>query len=194
MAQILQPLHAPRKQQRLSLGGLGGVGKTQLAIAYAESYRRSYSSVFWLNAASETALKDTFRSIASHIFSAQDSEALERSAIVGRVHRWLSDSRNTRRLLIFDNYDDPSQFEINDYFPPASYGAVVVTTRQQHLVAGNIMHIKPLQNIEDGLAILQTRSKRDNVQSGIVQAYILRTNNDLTITIRSFCAAPRQAT
>lgn len=169
MAQVLQPLRAPQKQQRLLLGGMGGVGKTQLAIAYAESYRGSYSSVFWLNAASEAALKDSFRLVASLIFSVRDPRVLESNTIVGRVHQWLSDLRNNEWLLIFDNYDEPSQFEINDYYPPASHGAVVVTTRRADLVAGSTLHIKPLQNIEDGLVILQTRSKRDSVQSGMLR-------------------------
>lgn len=172
IAQVLQPPHTPRKQQRLFLGGMGGIGKTQLAIAYAESYRESYSSVFWLNAVSEVTLKDSIRSIASLVFSLQDPEVLESNAIVGRVHRWLSDSRNTRWLLIFDNYDNPSQFEINDYFPTASHGAIIVTTRRLDL-GGNTLHIKPLQNIADSLAILQTRSKRENLQSGMIRINIL---------------------
>ena len=151
---------------------MGGIGKTQLAIAYAECHRGSYSSVFWLNAASEATLKDSFRLIASLVFSIQDPAAMESSAIVARVHRWLSDSRNTGWLLIFDNYDDPSQFEINDYFPPASHGAVMVTTRRVDL-GGNTLHMKPLQNIADSLAILETRSKREHVQSGMVSVNIL---------------------
>jgi tetratricopeptide (TPR) repeat protein len=68
-------------------------------------------------------------------------------------------------LLIFDNYDDPDQFRINDYYPPASHGAIVVTTRRPDLIAGSTLDIKPLESIEDSLAILQTRSKRENVQS-----------------------------
>jgi len=60
----LRPNDQSSKQRRLVLGGLGGIGKTQLAIAYAERHRDIYPSVFWLNAASEAALKDSFRSMA----------------------------------------------------------------------------------------------------------------------------------
>lgn len=72
------------------------MGKTKLAIAYVETCREYYSSVFWLNASSEIALKDSFRSIASLILSIQDPEALEGRGIVGRVHQWQSDPRNIR--------------------------------------------------------------------------------------------------
>ncbi|KAJ9480820.1 hypothetical protein VN97_g12706 [Penicillium thymicola] len=165
IAKALHPKDKAQRQQRLVLGGMGGIGKTQLAIAYAESGRGSYSSVFWLNAVSEAALKDSFRSIASHIFDVQEPGVLEDKEIVRRVHQWLSTPKNTGWLLIFDNYDDPDQFRMNDYYPPASHGAIVVTTRRADLIAGSTLDIKPLENIEDSLAILQTRSKRENVQS-----------------------------
>jgi hypothetical protein len=87
---------------------MGGIGKTQLAIAYAESGRVFYSSVFWINAASEAALKDSFRSIASLIFGLDEPGELEDKDIVRRVHQWLCTLRNTGWLLIFDNYDDPT--------------------------------------------------------------------------------------
>lgn len=143
------------------------MGKTQLAIAYAESHRESYSSALWLNATTVTTLKDSFRRIASLIFSVQNSEDLESGNIFERVQRWLSDSGNTSWLLVFDNYDDPSQFSINEYFPSASHGAVIVTSRRLDLGL-KTLHVKPLQDISDSLAILQSRSKRFNLQSGMV--------------------------
>ncbi|KAJ5557284.1 TPR repeat protein [Penicillium frequentans] len=164
IADILQPRHTSSKQRRLFLAGPGGVGKTQLAIAYAESHRDSYSSAFWLNATTVTTLKDSFRQIASLIFPVQNPEDLESGNIFERVQRWLSDSGNTSWLLIFDNYDDPRQFSINEYFPPASHGAVIMTTRRSDL-GQNTLHVKPLQDIADSLAILQSRSKRVNLQS-----------------------------
>jgi len=142
---------------------MGGIGKTQLAFAYAESGRECYSSVFWLNTLSEAALKDSFRSIASHIFDVEGPGVLEDKEIMRRVHQWLCSPKNTGWLLIFDNYDDPDQFRIDHYYPPASHGEIVVTTRRPDLIAGSIFDIMPLQNIEEGLAILQTRSKRDNI-------------------------------
>ncbi|KAJ6142983.1 hypothetical protein N7471_002436 [Penicillium samsonianum] len=168
IAELLHPVQGVQKQQRLILGGMGGIGKTRLAIAYAESRSGYYSSVFWLNAASEAALKDSFRSIATLIFDIQDPQLLESKDIIGRVHQWLSNSDNTRWLLLFDNYDDPDQFEINGYYPHTRcHRAVIVTTRWPDRVGGNILHVKPLQNIKDSLAVLQTRSKRENVQSDL---------------------------
>jgi hypothetical protein len=50
MENILQPKSPDRRV--LILGGMGGIGKTQLTINYAKQHRDSYSSIFWLNATS----------------------------------------------------------------------------------------------------------------------------------------------
>lgn len=176
IAKVLEPDHEAQRQRRIVLGGMGGIGKTQLAIAYAESSGGSYSSVFWLNAVSEAALNDSFRSIADLIFDVEDPGGLEDKYITKRVHQWLCTPENTGWLLIFDNYDDPTQFRIDHYYPSASHGAIMVTTRRPNLITGTHLHIEPLQNIKDSLAILQTRSKRDNVQSGMLLLNIIRTH------------------
>jgi hypothetical protein len=67
MAMILQPqsdtLGSSRKL--LVLGGMGGIGKTQLAITYVKRYRSYYTSIFWLNATSEVSLKTSLRHVAN---------------------------------------------------------------------------------------------------------------------------------
>lgn len=168
MTEILYLNQEHRTQKCLVLGGMGGIGKTQLAIAYAESRSGSYSSVFWLNSASEATLKESFRSIARLVCEFQDLRLLESKEVFEGVYRWLSDPTNTGWLLIFDNYDDPSQFDINDYYPAVSHGAIIVTTRRSDHVAGSHLHVKPFQDIKDSIAILQTRSNRDDVKSGTV--------------------------
>jgi hypothetical protein len=157
----------PRTQRRVLLSGIGGIGKTQLALAYAESsHHPSYSSAFWFDAASEAAVKDSFKLIANLIFDSHESEALKDEETVSRVHQWLSDTRNTGWLLIFDNYDDPDQFKIDQYCPPASHGEIIITTRRRDLLTGSTIEVGPLENVEDSLAILQSRSKRQNTLSG----------------------------
>ncbi|KAL4955596.1 P-loop containing nucleoside triphosphate hydrolase protein [Aspergillus filifer] len=161
---MLQPLDI-QEQQRLVLGGMGGIGKTQLAIAYAKSCHQTYDSVFWLNAESEATLQDSFLSVAKQIFRLQQPDKLQAEDAVIHTCQWLSDTRNTRWLLILDNYDDPNIFKIEQYCPFASHGVVLITTRQPILVAGKKILIRPIQDIEDSLIILQSRSKRESTRT-----------------------------
>ena len=57
METILKPNNLSTEQRVLVLGGMGGIGKTQLAIAYAKCHRHSYESIFWLNATSSQTLE-----------------------------------------------------------------------------------------------------------------------------------------
>jgi hypothetical protein len=139
------------------------MGKTQLAIAFAKRHHQEYDSVFWLNAASEATLKDSFRLVAEAIFDVQEAQVLQDEQSLIQTRRWLSDKKNTRWLLIFDNYDDPSQYQIEQYYPYVSHGAIIVTTRRPDLVAGSEMRMQPLQSVEESLEISETRSRRKNV-------------------------------
>lgn len=164
--EVLRPGEPSREQRRLVLGATGGMGKTQLAIAFAQRHQDDYESIFWLNAASEATLKDSFRLVAEAIFDVQDDGDLEGEQILAQTRRWLSDQKNTRWLLILDNHDDPDQYQIDQYYPNVSHGVIIVTTRRPDLVAETAIRMQPLGSVDESLEILESRSRRKNVQSG----------------------------
>jgi len=94
---------------------MGGIGKTQLAISYAKRHRHSYSSVFWLNANNETTLQNSIRASAMRIFPPETIGRLEDYQVWVYISNWLSKPDNTQWLLIFDNYDEPDQYRIEEY-------------------------------------------------------------------------------
>lgn len=95
--------------------GLGGMGKTQLAAAYAKRHRNNYSAVLWLNAQDETSLKQSFARVAKRILREHPSVVYMKTAVescdldeaVGAVKRWLDQPKNDSWLLIYDNHDNP---------------------------------------------------------------------------------------
>ncbi|KAK5263058.1 hypothetical protein LTR96_011509 [Exophiala xenobiotica] len=167
VGEVLRPGDFSPEQRRLVLGGTGGMGKTQLAIAFATRHQQEYDSVLWLNASSEATLSDSFRLVAEAIFDVQDAQALKDEQSLVQTRRWLSDKKNTRWLLIFDNYDDPIQYPIDQYHPYVAHGTIIITTRRPDLVAGPEIRLQPLQRVEESLEILEIRSRRKNVTSDI---------------------------
>lgn len=95
--------------------GLGGIGKTQLAVAYIKGHRSDYSAAIWMNARDETALKQSFAQVAEWILRYHPSiayiagalQSRDSDEIVKAVKRWLDEPMNDRWLLVYDNYDNP---------------------------------------------------------------------------------------
>ncbi|KAK5072316.1 hypothetical protein LTR70_010521 [Exophiala xenobiotica] len=149
ISQALQPSEPAVGQRRVVLGGLGGMGKTQLAIAYARQHHARYTSVLWLNATSELTLMVSFRSIAETLLAVSPAKKLDDEEALRNVLGWLSDVRNTQWLLVYDNYDEPEQFAITDYMPNTCSGTIIITTRLPDLVQGQHMRQVRVSPIED---------------------------------------------
>jgi NB-ARC domain len=150
----------------LVLGGMGGIGKTQMAIRYAKRHHTSYSSVFWVNATSESALRTSLRRLAPQILPSETVDQLGDDQLWAQISLWLSKLENSRWLLIFDNYDDPNQYQIEQYYPFVAHGSIIITTRQLDRVNGYQIKVQSMTNDEDSLNILATRSGRLDVSSG----------------------------
>ena len=185
LAEMHQLLHGHKSRSAVVLHGLGGIGKTQLAIEYATRHKDKYTAVFWLNANSEDSLQLSFRDIAQYVLEDQKgkpststlaSVALDGNLdqVVTAVKTWLNLQRNTRWLMIYDNYDNPrtpgnldrSAVDIRRFLPRADHGSIIITTRSAQVSQGRRIHVQKLANIREGLEILSNTSKRENIENG----------------------------
>ena len=165
MEKILQPKSKSPNRRVLILGGMGGVGKTQLAINYAKQHRDSYSSIFWLNAASEATLNSSLRVVANRILLPATVGKLDDDQLRIEVLNWLSELENFW-LLILDNYDDPDEYKITKYYSSVAHGSIIITTEQPRQINGKQVKVEVMTDVNDSLAILATRSGRSNIKSG----------------------------
>jgi len=90
---------------RVALHGMGGVGKTQLAVQYLFKHKSEYESVFWISAATRADFQSRFQQIAEKI-KCVNNAGNDADAVAQAVLAWLK-TRNSY-LLIIDNLDDIS--------------------------------------------------------------------------------------
>jgi tetratricopeptide (TPR) repeat protein len=109
--------------------GMGGQGKTQLALEYCRRSRNSnlYAGIIWVDATSERQLRRDFEMIAEMIkptgrifASADESIAFAKQQLHASLSPWL---------VVLDNHDDPKGFPNVMDFLPADGGHVLLTTR-----------------------------------------------------------------
>ncbi|MFE9021999.1 FxSxx-COOH system tetratricopeptide repeat protein [Streptomyces sp. NPDC007808] len=112
-----------------ALHGMGGVGKTQLAIEYAYRHQSEYDIVWWIPAERPGKIGQALVELAQRLGLSTSAEA----NIAGpAVREALREGRPySRWLLIFDNADDPER--VREYFPATTGGSgtILVTSRNR---------------------------------------------------------------
>ena len=182
LAQMHEALTGEDGRRTVVLQGLGGIGKTQLAVAYAKIHKGEYSAIFWLNIKDEDSLNNSFARTARRIFhqhpsASQVGRAIENQnldEIRDAVKLWLDQSKNSQWLLIFDNFDnpkvpgndDPAAVDIHLFLPEVYHGSVLITTRSAKVKIGITIQMSKLNNAKDSLQIIADMSHRDGVMDG----------------------------
>ncbi|BCJ58373.1 FxSxx-COOH system tetratricopeptide repeat protein [Micromonospora endophytica] len=112
----------------LALHGLGGVGKSQIALEYAYRFRGEYDIVWWISAQQPSVLRLALGALADRLAAELDMPL--GGSVSDRV-QWVLDVLRRgvpyrRWLLILDNADEPT--ELTELLPQGP-GHVLVTTR-----------------------------------------------------------------
>ena len=121
----------------VALHGLGGSGKSQLALDYAETHKDRYNPILWIDATDEEAVRSSFRRCAAELGlpeeRAEKQESVLTDRVVQAVLRWLRDRADDEWLVIVDNADDFS-WGIQKIMPKGKRGSVIVTSRDERSV------------------------------------------------------------
>lgn len=168
----------PKSNNRVALYGLGGVGKSQVALEIA--YRASTTlCCLWVSAVSRTTFAQSYREIASTL----KIEGVDNPQNDGLdlVKSWLQRETTIPWLMVVDNVDDlrslngvktgghDAGFNFLKYLPQCKHGKLLFTTRSRIAALkltgiGMIVDI-PNMDVTEAQQLLQVKLDEDDSQS-----------------------------
>ncbi|KAM3481256.1 hypothetical protein MY8738_004608 [Beauveria namnaoensis] len=157
------------KSSRQALFGMGGFGKSQIAIEIAYNVHDSSpeKSVFWIHGASRATLEQSYRSLADNLALPRRHDP--KTNILALVCDWLQRDDVAPWLLILDNADNFDTFfsqteemPIASYLPKSNNGKTLITSRNldvaERLTGGHKAIISiPAMKSDEALLLLQEK-------------------------------------
>lgn len=147
----------------VTLIGLGGVGKTQVALKLAHwtQENKPDHSVFWVPAVNGASFDQAYAEISKKLDIRKNSED---EGLRESVRRCLSSKESGKWLLVVDNADDieilfgssESTDVIHQYLPGSDHGVILLTTRSRDValaVGGEVVEL-PEMNVEEAKSLM----------------------------------------
>ncbi|GLV54265.1 tetratricopeptide repeat protein [Dictyobacter sp. S3.2.2.5] len=150
--------------QTQAISGLGGIGKTQIAIEYAYRARMQgrYQHTMWISAANEETILTSFVELARLFMPTLVKEETNQRTIVTVLLRWLEQCTQPW-LLIFDNADNLDL--LPPYLPHQGNGHILLTTRANAVgVLASSIEVDAM-GILEGTHLLLRRARRFSAES-----------------------------
>src|SRR5262245_31703853 len=140
---------------RVAVQGMGGVGKTALAVEYAHRFRGLYAGVCWCPAETHTGLLSALAGLAVTLGAATAGEAVVEKAAKAGLRR-LAEQRATW-LLVYDNVIAPDQ--IADLLPSAGARVLITSRFSDWSELADEVALDVL-SLEEAVALLMSRTGR----------------------------------
>lgn len=183
----LKPADINSRLSSIALYGLGGIGKTQVALAYAYNRLDDLDAVFWISAESSESIQRGFSHAALDALRLPKANPWTYQENMILVLDWLQKtskiqksiycfSRTNQRsaakwLIIFDNVESHTVLE--GCWPVSQHGAVLVTTRDIVIATLPIdtgLEVNEFDIYEGATFLLHMTPKRRRVDDETVSA------------------------
>jgi len=157
LASLARSLCLPDQHCRAVLSGLGGIGKTCIALETARLFQKEFFSVFWIHASSVARFEKGYIEIMKNNGISGWDESQTRpmlnsgvdGAMMVLVKSWLEGQASGQWLLILDNADDYEMFygptRFADYLPSSEKGSILMTTRNSKVGLNFISAVDSVQ-------------------------------------------------
>jgi tetratricopeptide (TPR) repeat protein len=148
-----------------ALHGLGGIGKTRLAIEYAWRHAQDYSALLFVPAETPAALNASLAALVEpKILDLPEKDAREDAVKIAAALGWLEN--HPTWLMILDNVDDAkAAAAVEELIPHLKGGHVLVTARVTDF-SGSVATL-PLDYLrtEDSIAFLLERTEGKRIKA-----------------------------
>ena len=129
---VKEALEPGTRFRAIGIHGLGGVGKTQLALQYANTSLDVYQVIAWIQADTQTNIVRALSDLATKLGLANGASD-DDGENVGKVRDWLN-TTSKPFLLVFDDVD---KIEIlGQIWPASDRGSIIITTRSPWVASG----------------------------------------------------------
>ena len=133
LEQMLNDVSCVSLTQSPTITGMGGIGKTSIALEYAHRHFNNYKCIWWVNSESSDALQKSFDRFARIICKRTDYKKPDE--LIEIIVDWLTE--NESWLMIFDNAEDQEQ--ISEYLPGHyNEGCNVIVTSRNNVWSNKI--------------------------------------------------------
>ncbi|KAF7361594.1 FabD/lysophospholipase-like protein [Mycena sanguinolenta] len=158
-------LSGPGNQKIYLLHGLGGAGKTQIALKFIKDSLSRFLEIFFVDTSTITTLTTGFKNIAiiKHFGDSHQDGLL-----------WLA-SNVAEWLLVLDNADDPS-INLHDWIPECDHGNIIITSRNPGLSlhAGSHSLVSDMEETDAVALLLKTAGQKATVYTEQIAAEIVK--------------------
>ncbi|KAJ7099098.1 P-loop containing nucleoside triphosphate hydrolase protein [Mycena epipterygia] len=176
---ILQQMHqyfvqTTGKQDIFLLHGLGGSGKTQIALKFIAESTSNFTDIFFIDSSSIETIDTGLKSLAkSKIVGESSKDALQ--YLRSKQDEWL---------LFFDNADDP-KINLNEYFPQCDHGNIIITSRNPGLVVYASSHsvVSDMEEIDAVDLLLRSAGKEATDDTKTAAVHIVKMLHYLPLAI-----------
>ncbi|EXL39944.1 hypothetical protein FOCG_17446 [Fusarium oxysporum f. sp. radicis-lycopersici 26381] len=174
--QLIRPLEANKQGEVKKVGvwGMGGAGKSQLALSYLQHYRTEYDATFWIQADQTASIDRDFLAIyrllgdTTSLLSDPNTEDVKREVL-----SWFARASG-KYLVIFDGADslhqtDKSFVALSEYCPGSPNIHIIITSRtsiaksMSTFEGVSVGELEDSQSVELFLTCAEIRPPRDNV-------------------------------
>ena len=140
--------------------GMGGVGKTQLAVEYIYRHKTDYRVIWWIRSEEPAAMAADYADLAASL-DLPEKDSPDQKEITKVVKRWLE--HNSGWLLIFDNARD--QKDVRGYIPKGGDGHLIITSRNPDWSGvAKLLPVRPFDRAES-IDFLCKRTEQDDEEA-----------------------------